>query len=1360
MPVVPQDSTRDLARSSRRQDDRFISLKRRVTLLARFSAPILRLADGPWFVRIEKISSAAALVAQLKGGDGLLDITKVTKDVRTAAPPLRIDQALVATARRELRALASPAALALAKEHRRALARYGKIDEAWVREREKDVTLAHDALTAARPTWFASVVDLVRARDGDSAAVKLVRAHDDVVAAAMERRKRARERVRAIVDAMRAGTTLEDIELRYLADRLDAARDLPGRARRRRVLDVLRRATQWNEAPEAAVASLAQRSADETFAETVLAAGHALADSIPAVRDPKLRDKALGDLAVVALGFQIGDDGIAPLSGTMDVKDVLRFVDRRVSAAQAVALARTGLRPDLDQLASWVGQGLELRWVEDAIEKGYASALTRVPDVRAARAYATWASRLVPHYKSLGISFSLTPELFAALPKNVDLGVLAVCLLEATKLDDPAAVLDATLGLFAKLPSKATRILTRLKAVEPGAARRTLGEFAEWLGEDELLDRLVHVAKLAGEAQPLTHRIREDFDHAQKIARELAHLESMTKRNVPQEGRLALLRKGPRSVDDAPKGRTRRRVVERVEALMPIAYRRELDTAFREISREAWGVDVPALTPAWRDAVRFWLVVDDNKKLLGTLLKEAAKRKDAKLASAKNREWIAQAGKTVDVEAWLAPRRGTIKGENGAKYTIEVEEDPLEVLRMGIPFGTCLSLEDGCNAASTVLNALDANKRVIYVRGASGKVVARKLLALNEDLALIGYNLYISVSGGDETAIRTAVERMCIQIAKDVGARMAVGGKPAEIHAGFWYDDGVVAFAEDEVVSAYCRAHRLSPPKKTWTSFVDDARGWYATDQGDIDGAIDALGLTDRSISNVILGRWIIEHLGLREATRRAKHASQLVTAVTRRMADDGERGIVRAFDFIAGHGDTTAHHAAHLLFDRAGRSARVADAFVRAAETVLAREKRIGRWGLVHATFEALPPLVDGVRSALALCDRIAPIWAQAVEEVHCNDCLERGEAAMIAAVHAAYEREPDDEAVVACLMAAKRMPLAHRAALHIAARHFLDQGARALRRFTSQRAHEALAASPDGVAAMVRQSGMRVALESPFVPKAPIFEALGPLLFSLPASEIEQLVGRAPAVADDVWEPGPWELAWRRRHPDPARREVEPSNAGSHVDDAKKHKTVPEIETACSLYAAEPVGPADRLEDLVRQPPGYVVDQAIATKLGAAPRQALDPALVAELWQRRSVRDALAMAFVKGNRAFGGSVLAVEHAADRAGLPLEGFFDAAVNAMVDQSPSHAIQCESFDQAHDFIAAAVRESAPEKLALLYQELNDLAAVAMFLRALSREPRDRTAAIRAAMSFDDDDDRHVALKAWTLAKASRASQTA
>jgi hypothetical protein len=62
MPVMPRDSKRDLSRHAHTAHDRFVSLKRRVGLLARFSAPIVRLADGPCFVRIEKITAPAAKI--------------------------------------------------------------------------------------------------------------------------------------------------------------------------------------------------------------------------------------------------------------------------------------------------------------------------------------------------------------------------------------------------------------------------------------------------------------------------------------------------------------------------------------------------------------------------------------------------------------------------------------------------------------------------------------------------------------------------------------------------------------------------------------------------------------------------------------------------------------------------------------------------------------------------------------------------------------------------------------------------------------------------------------------------------------------------------------------------------------------------------------------------------------------------------------------------------------------------------------------------------------------------------------------------------------------------------------------------
>lgn len=1379
---MPRDSTRDLSRSRRgaSEDDRFVVLKRRVQLLSRIAGPIVHLAEGPHVVAIEGVGGADEVIRALRE-HGALDLATLGKHVRTAQPPLRIDAALVATARRELRALAAAPALAIARERRRALARYGAIDEAWLGAREADVAAAAAALAerrAARPEdWFARVVELVRAREGAGAATRVQNAHDDVIAAAAERRRRARARVTAVVQALETGELPGDPELARLAERLDAARDFPGRARRRRTLDVLRNAIGWADAPADAVASLAARGAEHAFAESVLAAGLSLADRLPAVRDPKRREQALELVALLALAFPLGDDGIPALPSEDGAKllakktDLLALAPTGVNASQATALAAMKLGAGTKaSLAKLVAEGLELAHVEDAIAKDYAAELAQVSDVRAARAYATWAARLVPHYRSLGIPFSLSPELFARLPRNTDLGVLAICLLEATKVDDPASILDATLGLFHKLPAKASRILGSLRGTESGAGRRAFPDFAAWLGEDELLDRYVHVARLAGESTGLTHRIREDFDHATKIARELAHLESLGKRNVPQEGRLALLRKGPRRIEDAPKGRTKRRIAERIDALLPIAYRKELDAAFREIMRDAWGIDVPSLTPAWRDAVRFWLVVDDNRDLLGRLLREAAKApgQDVKLGSARNRTWVEKASRRIDVAAWLAPRQKSIVGPSGARWTVTLEQDPLEVLRMGIPFGTCLSLEDGCNAASTVLNAFDANKRVLYVRGDSGKVVARKLLALGDDLQMLGYNLYLSVRGGDEAAIRAAVDGMCRELARDAGTELAATGTPPQIHEGFWYDDGTVPFAEDEVLAAYCRAHDLEPPLRPWEGLATDARGWAASDAGDVEGAIAALTVYQTSVSAVVLGRWIVERLGTGQAIRRLRAAGSLLSAVARVLADEGEDGAARALGLAARSGENPAYHVIPAVLARFPRSARLASALVDAAEAMIERSSWITKWGTAHRTFEDAAPLFDDVASSLALLDRLDRVWTSIVERLPaCAACRKKAEFGAIRAALDAFARARDDEAVVAALMGARRTTLARRAALRIAARHRLANGTRALSRLLTLAPD--LTWSPDGIAAQLVQAGADRVTDALLkkIPAsiAPPYEGLANLLFT--CDGIERVLARARIPAGEKHEPGPWELAWRRRLPGPDRdpslpEQVAASQAGTfdvapaetfdrrYVELARR--SIDRDARAAAVFAAGGgafVGPANVVRELLAAPPSAAIDAAIVTALEKCPRSALAPDLVAVVWQRQQVRTALASAFAKGKQPFGASIEAVERAAARQDLSLDGFVESAVLAQLAAAPGQALVVDSLDRLREIVGIAVRDAPPAACAALYGAMHDVPAIALFLRALRRAPADRAAAIRAAASsFDTADPRTAALAAW------------
>ena len=196
------------------------------------------------------------------------------------------------------------------------------------------------------------------------------------------------------------------------------------------------------------------------------------------------------------------------------------------------------------------------------------------------------------------------------------------------------------------------------------------------------------------------------------------------------------------------------------------------------------------------------------------------------------------------------------------------------------------------------------------------------------------------------------------------------------------------------------------------------------------------------------------------------------------------------------------------------------------------------------------------------------------------------------------------------------------------------------------------------------------------------------------------------------------------------------------------KTHKTYDDIKAA--LIAAQAQAHArveptkERLEDLLRRQPSTAVDEAIATKLGSTPRWVLHPKLVAELWQRRAVRTAIATAWMKSARCFGASLDAVA----QIGLPLDGFVEAATVAMLAHSPAQVLYCETLDQLREVLAIAIRDGEPAKVAELYLELNDVPAVDVFLRAFDREPLDHRTAIRAAMTFDDDDDRHVALKGW------------
>lgn len=72
---------------------------------------------------------------------------------------------------------------------------------------------------------------------------------------------------------------------------------------------------------------------------------------------------------------------------------------------------------------------------------------------------------------------------------------------------------------------------------------------------------------------------------------------------------------------------------------------------------------------------------------------------------------------------------------------LSIEQDPLEVLRLGSYFGTCLGV-GGQLSYSAAAITLDINKQVVYARSATGRVVARQLLAIAEDDRLVCFEVY------------------------------------------------------------------------------------------------------------------------------------------------------------------------------------------------------------------------------------------------------------------------------------------------------------------------------------------------------------------------------------------------------------------------------------------------------------------------------------------------------------------------------------------------------------------------------------------------------------------------------------------
>lgn len=149
------------------------------------------------------------------------------------------------------------------------------------------------------------------------------------------------------------------------------------------------------------------------------------------------------------------------------------------------------------------------------------------------------------------------------------------------------------------------------------------------------------------------------------------------------------------------------------------------------------------------------------------------------------RERLEAAG--VLMAPWLSDQlRHVATAADGTAYELAFTRDVIDFLLMGFHFDTCLS-PDSFNFFSTVANAVDLNKRVVYAKTEAGKIIGRCLFALNDSGEILTYHRY---SHDPRDGFSNAVDQFAQQLARQMQTSIATSGKVSKLVAKQWYDDG------------------------------------------------------------------------------------------------------------------------------------------------------------------------------------------------------------------------------------------------------------------------------------------------------------------------------------------------------------------------------------------------------------------------------------------------------------------------------------------------------------------------------------------------------------------------------------------
>jgi hypothetical protein len=325
-----------------------------------------------------------------------------------------------------------------------------------------------------------------------------------------------------------------------------------------------------------------------------------------------------------------------------------------------------------------------------------------------------------------------------------------------------------------------------------------LAELAQVLGvTPALLEEYLHHRRLAGHGETFAQALLEPLTGAERDAREAAFLSGrLAEPGISAGERAHLASRLARLTDpqvlEAVRRKSAQRARHRLERALELLKHESLecvlDGVYRRYLERHLGQRLPPgpLPTGLREALHLFYAPHISQELLTSFLTDVLHGRP-RTERPPNRQWLDRAAVAgINTRAWLAGVSTTVTVE-GTPITFATEANPLLVLKMGSYFETCLTLEGGMNAASTLVNALDVNKQVIYGRKKDGTVVSRKLIGATLTGELAGYHTY---ANANVDAIRTHLDQALAVFAGNCRLRLSDQATPEVLHEGFWYDDG------------------------------------------------------------------------------------------------------------------------------------------------------------------------------------------------------------------------------------------------------------------------------------------------------------------------------------------------------------------------------------------------------------------------------------------------------------------------------------------------------------------------------------------------------------------------------------------